>query len=245
MTTTLINPTAIDPAVGFKHFPLCLTPAETKLFADAPIGEGGNYDNFSDLHKIAEDCKNFFGRLGASDRKAVAQSRLVEKLVRQIVASFEAQTGWLSLRVTVPSKKYNIPRWHVDGHYYAPFVGDQHKAVVTLKGPHTLLVQVTDAQRKALLEQQRLDTADARLIKADMLKSSTTTTASPGFGTLFITGSDCAAFHSEPPLTEDRIFLSVVPGSEEQIEELRRRWAAPHRNAYIYAGQDVIPLKLK
>ena len=28
-----------------------------------------------------------------------------------------------------------------------------------------------------------------------------------------------ALIHSEPPITEDRIFLSILPGTEEQIKQ--------------------------
>ena len=33
-----------------------------------------------------------------------------------------------------------------------------------------------------------------------------------------------AAIHSEPPINEKRIFLSILPGHVSEIEELRKRW---------------------
>lgn len=43
--------------------------------------------------------------------------------------------------------------------------------------------------------------------------------AYPHQGVVFIVGSDHAAVHSEPPIKEERLFLSVLPGTKEQIKE--------------------------
>jgi hypothetical protein len=42
---------------------------------------------------------------------------------------------------------------------------------------------------------------------------------------IFIVGNtEKALIHSEPPMTEERIFISILPGTEKQIENLKKRW---------------------
>jgi hypothetical protein len=35
---------------------------------------------------------------------------------------------------------------------------------------------------------------------------------------------DRALIHSEPPMREDRLFISILPGYEYEITELNKRW---------------------
>ena len=44
---------------------------------------------------------------------------------------------------------------------------------------------------------------------------------------MFIMGDKTiGAIHSEPKIDESRIFISIVPGSHDQIQELYNRWHA-------------------
>jgi len=42
-------------------------------------------------------------------------------------------------------------------------------------------------------------------------------------GLIFEVGSKNAVIHSEPPIEHERIFISILPGSYEQISELKKR----------------------
>jgi hypothetical protein len=48
-------------------------------------------------------------------------------------------------------------------------------------------------------------------------------TAEPLQGAVFIVGSERAAIHSEPPINEERLFLSVLPGTPDQIKQWENR----------------------
>lgn len=39
-------------------------------------------------------------------------------------------------------------------------------------------------------------------------------------GAFFIVGNDHAAVHSEPDITEERIFISIMGATDEQIQEM-------------------------
>ena len=44
-------------------------------------------------------------------------------------------------------------------------------------------------------------------------------------GLIFIVGNkEKALIHSEPSMKEERIFISILPGTEKQIENIKKRW---------------------
>ena len=43
-------------------------------------------------------------------------------------------------------------------------------------------------------------------------------------GLIFEVGSKNAVIHSEPPIEQERIFISILPGTFEQISELKKRF---------------------
>ena len=59
---------------------------------------------------------------------------------------------------------------------------------------------------------------------ANMLDISQSIAAGPGHGAIYIVGTKYAAVHSEPPIHEERLFLSIVPGSKSEIQELYNNW---------------------
>ncbi|PGH12665.1 hypothetical protein AJ79_04165 [Helicocarpus griseus UAMH5409] len=56
--------------------------------------------------------------------------------------------------------------------------------------------------------------------------------AGPGECTFFRVGDEEGAVHSEPPCHGDRIFVNVVPGREEELRELMRRWGMEFPRAW-------------
>lgn len=65
-----------------------------------------------------------------------------------------------------------------------------------------------------------------RLKLAEFIKPDSIETTPPNHGSIFIIGPNNAAIHSEPPIHSERLFISVVQGTSEQIEDLRTRWQA-------------------
>lgn len=59
---------------------------------------------------------------------------------------------------------------------------------------------------------------------ANMLNRSQSISALPMQGTIYIVGTNSSAVHSEPPIHEERLFLSIVPGNKSEIQELYNNW---------------------
>jgi hypothetical protein len=73
-------------------------------------------------------------------------------------------------------------------------------------------------------------------------------TESPAYGEVafFRLGNEEGAVHSEPPTHEDRIFVNIVPGSEEELTELMGRWGMKFPRAWSFGvpgGSDLGALR--
>ena len=64
-----------------------------------------------------------------------------------------------------------------------------------------------------------------RKMVADIFKHRKVHQLSNNQGLIFVVGRDTALIHSEPPMTDTRIFVSVLPGTESQIKAREARRA--------------------
>jgi hypothetical protein len=128
------------------------------------------------------------------------------------------------------------------------------KLATTLLGPSTLFLQDGDRAREGLraakLAEQRvrgphtcrtfrcLSCLDAiESIRHNLAKElGQEATAQPAHGEVafFRLGDEDGAVHSEPPVTEDRIFVNVVPGTEDELTRLMGRWGLGFPRAWCF-----------
>lgn len=232
-TKTRISSTVSLPSVesairldqSFVCFDLNLSRAEKAALRKLQVSETSSYDNF-DRHDVIEtDARRFLESQGNGADLARQGAKTIAQSVQRIMAAMKAEAAWVTLRASVPTDAYDTPRWHQDGYFYAPFEGDQRKAAVTLKGSGTLFKNMPDSLRDAFNKFRGLPPDMEVRKQVDALVGHIPTeTVKPGEGAFFVVGSPRGAVHSEPPTHEQRLFLSVVPGSKDQIEELRRDW---------------------
>ena len=79
-----------------------------------------------------------------------------------------------------------------------------------------------------LLQSFENDTSETRQTIGKLIDPANTQAALEGQATMFVVGDEQrAAVHSEPPITIERIFMSILPGTHAQIAELRERWGRP------------------
>ncbi|MGE0753913.1 MAG: hypothetical protein AB7L92_01990 [Alphaproteobacteria bacterium] len=223
----LFNPE--DKQKGFSHFDLGLNADESSQLENAQVAHNATYDNFGKLDRLQGDLENFYHQLGNADEVSRRQAALTARTINRVVARSGMQTAWITVRASKPTPEFDRPRWHTDGYYYLPYEGEQHKAVFAIKGAHTLLNALPANKRPAFMEWQRTahDETTARAQREAMIDPSQTKSTPQGKGTWMIAGPEHSSVHSEPPIHEDRIFVSVLPGSKGQIECLRQNWNKP------------------
>jgi len=221
--------TAEQLALGFRHFPFGLANELLAIAETLQVAGTGTYDNFGANDRLELDITDFLGQLGNDPTDAKEQASIITLLIGDIVEGFGTETSWITIRAWQRTDSFNAPRWHIDGYFYPPYEGHQLKAVLVLKGDGTRLCKLSTTSRLRFIELERssLDEKERTRQRAALIESEATEKAPSGYGTVLITGSQHAAVHSEPPILSERLFVSVVPGTSEQIGNLRRRWKRP------------------
>jgi hypothetical protein len=227
----------------FIIYDLGLTNTEKEYLSLLKINSCAEYSHFGSTQALCLEVKDFVAGLGNDVETSVRVSELIEKCVKVSLAASGKEAAWVTLRASVPNKEFDSPRWHTDGYFYAPYKGQQYKIAMVLKGPQTLFYSLPNKDRKWFNEVQRshqliyhkdgsIDqegtfkaTFKTRKLLADSLDKKNIVSGAFGQGVIFaVGGDDVAAVHSEPPIQEERLFLSIVPGSPLQIQELQQRW---------------------
>jgi hypothetical protein len=221
---------AIPTDGGHTFFNAALSTAEAALLQNLHVASQAALDNFADLGNLESDLVDFLHTQGNDQQTSKAAAAIIQRLVEQSRDAFGAETAWVTLRASIPNSQFDIPRWHTDGYFYEPYQGVQHKVAFAIKGNGTLFGNLTDKWRSAFEEcvsrhtypltvEMRTETAELMTQHGNIhptLKNQ---------GVIFTVGDmKRAAIHSEPPITEQRLFLSIVPGSHEQIASLAKRW---------------------
>lgn len=221
---------ALEADQSFSHFNLNPAPGVLDTIQHIQIGQYASYDNFGRLDVFLSETDRFLISLGNSPSLAAYMSLALNELVGQTLQAFETETAWITIRASQPTDYFDVPRWHKDGYFYPPYTGDQHKAVFVLKGPQTLMNDLHSSMRASFNELSGSFAEDSKANRekiAALIDNSLTRQAVEGQGSIFVVGSDRAAIHSEPPIYEERLFLSVAPGTTAQIEGLRTNWDSP------------------
>ncbi|KAK8103865.1 uncharacterized protein PG998_010898 [Apiospora kogelbergensis] len=155
---------------------------------------------------------------------------------RQII-----QACWLVVRMFKPSEEYEVPRWHRDGRMFpcsCSTVKTQEegedkrlphsKYAVTLLGPPTRVLkphEAVDAALDRVRENRGLgyDESRERAELAEASRGCEEYEVRRGQVIRFSWGQGDSPVHSEPDFGgEDRVFVSVLFGSEEEIREMCR-----------------------
>ncbi|CEI61878.1 hypothetical protein FVEN_g2934 [Fusarium venenatum] len=155
----------------------------------------------------------------------------------------EKRACWFTIRSTKPTDEFNIPRWHQDGPMYPYDKGREEvvrsKYALTLLGPPTLmLVPDEDAfatERQGIAQHfwwqekdthrpsaEEWDEADLKLRKwlENEFKETPRVQIEHGQIVRFSWGRDNSPLHSEPDIICDRIFISVLYGSESELRRM-------------------------
>ena len=158
----------------------------------------------------------------------------IDRVATGFVKGMGHESMWLTLRITFPDESFDVPRWHTDGRY---FDTDEpvHKLAATLKDAQTRFAKITDIEKFNALDEEtykndeKQQTYEEFLARDIEIRKEIEQTVEEiiiseyGEGVIFQVGDKDAVPHSEPPTTGLRIFVSVVGGTKEQIEEMKVR----------------------
>lgn len=187
---------------------------------------GNDYESF--LMRL-EECVRSCGNNSEESIEVIVTK--ISTAVAGMLSAFKAEAVLVMVRVSLPNDSYNIPRWHTDGRY---FTSEEkvYKKVFTLKGAATRFAKIKDSIEFDKLDKQSIENDKFNAVDSDKHKNEdlrirkgldTTVeeirSAQPGESVIYLVGDKEAVIHSEPVMTEPRLFMSVIVGSKDQISE--------------------------
>lgn len=208
------------------------------------IEKNSIFNHFGYTWDLAIDSlMKWFESIGSNTHEdIVIYSRLITDIVQMACSQASGQEGqeacWLTIRSRVPTDEYKVPRYHRDGSYYKVKPNQiQRKFLLTIKGPGTLVSEPTKQVADKFFD-LFYDSVDgfniekrkqlAKILENDKISPPAQLTNNQGAWITtyknILGSSDRATIHSEPNIIQPRLFLSVLPGSNEQIESIRSRF---------------------
>ena len=184
------------------------------------------------------------------ESKRIRIKNIIKNIINEFLTKTKQESALIHLRIRKPNDQFKIPRWHQDQGVY--FKGQKNyniKLVTTLKGKSTLisrwnkegideqervwkLIKEKDSNYMKLSSNNRLQKFDKwdtyRSIKLKSLRIKLSKILKPepinydsAYSYVHKYGK-YATIHSEPDITEDRIFLAVMPNSWENIKKCKQ-----------------------
>jgi len=232
---------------GIVSFDVELTPEEKDGIQEIKIEKAlpqFNYYGPANEELIRKLTAHLSQLEGNTEEVINSISSLVAKVAEGMQKDFNKESAWVMVRVTMPNNEFDIPRWHQDGYYIKSKEGTfkseekTYKLVFTVKGAPTRFAAITDAEKYKQLDEEsttnnrlnydnnrkKYDEEDIAIREKFVSAVEETDPISKDQATMYLVGDEDAKVHSEPPMDTPRIFMSVVPGSVEQIEEFRERY---------------------
>lgn len=210
---------------SFVHAEIGLNNDEMAFLDRLKVQEAKRHDQFGNLSLLPGELRAFLKDIGNDDEDLIETTiQLICRTVQSVIDASNKTSAWVSIRSHLPSIAYDSPRWHMDGSDYglntiALYPRTMWKFVTTLKGPSTLMYDLPFDLRETFMAHFNDREFLNRLLDVNLAEKSHV-----GQGIFFIVGDkNQGAIHSEPSVRESRLFLSVVAGSEAEIQELYER----------------------
>ena len=227
----------------YALFDLGLTSYEIdileSLIINEPIDDKPIVLNYyGDLEQFESQVSDFLQSFGNSEDDSFVAAQIIYKIVKNCCEQMGVDEAWIAIRAFKKNHAYDIARWHIDSErLYTPQRGAiLYKIACAFKGDSTIFCDVSDKVRTKYLTMRSQSYVKikgtreqaAALIRGDiakLLRSHKVISASRGQGAIFIMGDEkTGAIHSEPVMDKDRIFMSIIPGTHEQIQDLYKNW---------------------
>jgi len=232
---------------GIVSFTIKLTPEQINSIKEVKIEkELDQFNYYGPVNeKLVEKLTIHLSQLEGNTEEVIRTvSKIITKVAENTQKEFRQESTWVMVRVFLLNQEFEIPRWHQDGRYVTSNYQDNDghkktgKLVFTVKGAPTRFAEITDQGKwDKLKKEEQINTKtnyphnrqtyhqeDMRIRKEFVTTVNETEPISKDQAVLYRVGGSDAKAHSEPPMNEPRIFMSVVPGSTEDIEKFRERY---------------------
>jgi hypothetical protein len=235
-----------NPKKNYLTFDIKYSKKESEYLDNLNINKKITFDHFGNIDDFDHQKLNDFIKNIGDNQNIEILSKIVKKILTKVTSAYQTKFCWLTIRVTIPSHEYDIPRWHKDGTFFTNSDNLQSKFVTVLKGPGTMFVKksklvneiynknIEDMRKISVKLGKRISELDKNIsskfrrklaVKFEKYKNQIKTKK----GLVFYSGTfkdneENGLIHSEPILNESRLFISILPGNESELYGLIKRW---------------------
>ena len=230
---------------NFKTFDIAYSTDEEKAIESLQVDIRKDYNHSGSIDTMV-GLPEYLKKIGPNSNTTVNKiENIIKQLIQKCLLAYKKDYFWLSVRATIPTHEFDIPRWHKDGGFSGFEDVDVSKFVTVLKGPGTLAIKqnkeiddiydemimkkrklTRDLYEKALKAKKVLSVDEEMKINIDAyekirkelynkLKKQIITQSKYSQSLVFYTKS---TLHSEPKTDVPRLFVSIMPGTKANIE---------------------------
>ena len=211
---------------------LQLSPEEKKVLQDLKIGIEGVMGNFLywgsvDNEALPLNLKSYVGTIGENnDIIADVTSKLIVRIAKHVTRSFDTKFAWIETKTFLANDTFVTPRWHIDDKFFTPHTA--YKLVWAVKGSQTrfgVTENSTEFSKLTTLEIQAGHGTDENIRVRKELDQIVNEVKIPGkeVAVLYRSAGENPVVHSEPNMSENRLFLGIVPGTKTEINKWYER----------------------
>jgi len=228
----------------FQLFDINYTKQEQESIDNFKIEKRCGYIHNGSIGSLTgiNDLNIFLSNIGPNAKKDIDNlKQIILNLIEKVLKGYDMTHFLLSIRVRTPDSEFDIPRWHRDGPYFGNTIITSKFATV-LKGPGTLFIKSSTPNSEKFNEIQNEQHEEERInahftyeeqeerddryrtLYAALPKNGDMVQSGKNQGVIFFanSGGVRGAIHSEPKIDENRIFISIMPGTKENVEERDR-----------------------
>jgi len=238
--TSIIKEYLKDPKKNYITFNIKYTNKELEYLDNFNITKAKSFDHYGNIDDF-DDKKldEFLTNIGNNQNINII-SNIIHKLLDKITKGYQTKQCWMTIRATLPSNEYDIPRWHKDGNFFNDPDRNASKFITILKGPGTIFIKkskkLNDIYYKYFIKKRNeynknKDDYDEKIenkyrkLYINKFKDFKQNQLKTRDGLIFFTGIHKdklinGLLHSEPKKDTPRLFISILPGTESEINEL-------------------------
>lgn len=211
---------------------LQLTTEEKTLLEGLDInveGSDGNFLYWGSVNNkdFSSNLKSYLATLGENDEKTVdTLFNLIVCIAKNITRYFDTEFAWIETKTFFANDTFITPRWHVDNKFFKPHTA--HKFVWAAKGAQTRFGITTNTEefnRLTTLEIEAGHGTEKNIWARKEINNIVQEVSMPleGNAALYQSGGKDPFVHSEPHMSDNRLFIAIIPGSKEEILEWYER----------------------
>ena len=228
---------------NFKTFDITYSKDDEKAIDNLQVDIKKDYNHYGTIDTMI-GLPIFLKEIGPNSNTTVSKvEKLINQLIKNCLLAWKKDYAWISVRATIPTNEYDIPRWHKDGNFRGfDNSPDQSKFIIVLKGPGTLAIKQTKEVDEIFsnINQKELETRRSlyNKYKRDLTYKESNDIydkVNKKFRPMYVKALSKfkilqpnklqalvfhtqTTLHSEPKTDVPRLFVSIMPGSKAFIE---------------------------